>query len=133
MAWMTKGDEMGTAEQLVPRLRLLRFGLLGGALAHILFLLYPHLLNGRVSLPAAVYLGGLTGVCVFETLVSLFRPLARSAAYYTKSIELEVQKRWGRMDGLTFDRFKAELDERYFLGPGHGKPVPDGLPPGDGR
>ena len=113
---MTRSDEGALTRHPARRIRLLPFGLPGGALTHALVLLYPTLLPANVSLPAAVYLGGLTGVLVLGTLARLFGPPARSAAYYTTLIELKVQKCVGWMDEENIGGSRPSWTKKIFWG-----------------
>lgn len=134
MAWTMESDVRGAAGRFALRMRpLLRFGLLGGALAYALSLRYPQLFDGRLSLPLAVYLGSMAGACVSDAAQGLLRPWARSIAYYVNILELELQLRGGRMKPRTFDRIKGELDERYFLRRDGGRLSTDAEPPCGGR
>jgi RNA polymerase sigma factor (sigma-70 family) len=122
---------------LISSLRSLSFGgLLGCGVAYLIFLSYPHLFVGRVSLEVVVVFGGLLGAWLYRViewcLVKPFLlPFGRLFEYYAKLVQLTLQNRAELIDDDSYKKIKYQLDLAYFLGPTDKVRVRKGaLPPG---
>jgi hypothetical protein len=102
-------------------LRTLGFGgLLGSAIAGLLFIAFPQFFAAYVSLQYFVMFGGFLGAAthrlIDKIILNFLNPIGVSVTYYRKMYELLLQRKHGLVSEESYLLIKANLDEQYFLG-----------------
>jgi hypothetical protein len=103
-------------------------GLVGGGIAGIVYLRYPHLFKDIAGLKSFMLYGALAGASTQRTIEAAINlilfPLGRFIAFYESLVELEFLRFLGKVSEEQYKSIGEKLTEERFLGKSSDKLLP---------